>query len=235
MQPSSTKIPETKDAIRQRLLLCGIIAGPLYLTVGLMQAFLRDGFDLGRHPLSILANGTGGWVQTMNFAITGLLVICASLAIGAVLRPQSRAIGWILGVFGVSMVVAAGFPADPMGGFPPGTAEGIPVTISTTGLVHFAVGALGFFSLGVAGLVAGRGLSKGGDFVMARSSYVIGVVVLLGFLSGPVLPLSMVTVGIWLSVVAGFTWLTILSLGLHGVVGVGSKRSGPRAPAEGRT
>jgi len=199
----------------QRLLLSGIIAGPLYITTGLIQAYLREGFDLGRHPLSVLANGPGGWVQTVNFVVTGLLVIGVAYAIGTIFRPQSRAIGWILGFFGASMLVAAAFPADPIDGFPPGTPSGVPQTISTTGLVHFAAGATGFLALGIAGLVAGRALSKRGNIALSRTSHVVGFVVLLGFLAGPALPLSLVTVGIWSSVLAGFAWLSILSMHLR--------------------
>ena len=40
------------------LLLWGVVAGPFYLTVGLAQALLREGFDLARHPLSVLARRT---------------------------------------------------------------------------------------------------------------------------------------------------------------------------------
>jgi hypothetical protein len=40
-------------ATRTRTLLAaGILAGPLFLAVGLVHAFTREGFDLGRHPLS---------------------------------------------------------------------------------------------------------------------------------------------------------------------------------------
>ena len=72
------------------LLRCGVVAGPFYLAVGLMQAFLRDGFDFARHPLSVLANGPGGWIQTANFALTGLMVIAAAVGIKRALGPVSR-------------------------------------------------------------------------------------------------------------------------------------------------
>ena len=56
-----------------------MLGGPFYLAVGLIQALLRDGFDLARHPLSVLANGPGGWVQTANFVLTGLMVLAAAV------------------------------------------------------------------------------------------------------------------------------------------------------------
>lgn len=191
-------------------LAAGIAAGPLYLTVGLLQALLRPGFDIGRHPLSVLANGPGGWVQTLNFVVTGLLVLAAALAVGRRLRPQSRAASWCLGLFGLSMIVAAGFPADPMDGFPPGTPLGPPRSISPTGLMHFAAGGIGFIALGLAALLAGRALGRRNQPAMARGSYAAGVVVILGFLGGPLLSVTLAVAGLWLSVVVGFAWLAIL-------------------------
>ena len=110
------------------LLLCGVIAGPFYLAVGLAQAFIREGFDFSRHPLSVLANGPGGWIQTANFVLTGLLVLAAAVGLGRVLGPKSRAVTWFLGGFGVAMLVAAIFRADPLDGFPPGTPKGFPTS-----------------------------------------------------------------------------------------------------------
>jgi Protein of unknown function (DUF998) len=54
-----------------RALLAGGGAGPLFILVGLLQAFTRDGFDLRRHPLSLLSNGDLGWIQIANFIVTG--------------------------------------------------------------------------------------------------------------------------------------------------------------------
>ncbi|HJZ78803.1 MAG TPA: DUF998 domain-containing protein, partial [Pyrinomonadaceae bacterium] len=131
---------ETGAARTRFLLLCGVIAGPFYLAVGLTQALLREGFDFSRHPLSVLANGPGGWIQTANFVLTGLMVLAAAIGFARVPGRRSWGMTCFLGAFGVAMIVAAVFPADPVDGFPPGTPKGPPTTISTTGLVHFAAG-----------------------------------------------------------------------------------------------
>src|ERR1700752_3532728 len=120
-------------SMTQLLLRCGVLVGVLYLATGVIQGFVRDGFDFGGHALSHLANGPGGWVQTVNFAVCGLLVSGAALGIARVL--QSRAAGWLLGGFGGSLIAASMFPADPVDGFPPGTPPGVPTTMSATGLV----------------------------------------------------------------------------------------------------
>ncbi|MEZ6154125.1 MAG: DUF998 domain-containing protein, partial [Pirellulaceae bacterium] len=135
------------------LLYWGMVAGPFYLTVGLAQALMRDGFDLARHCLSVLANGAGGWVQTANLALSGLMVIAAAIGVRNALRPQSRAAGWILACFGIGMFVGAVFPADPVDGFPPGTPEGFPTTLSIPGVIHVIAGAFGFLALAVSCIV----------------------------------------------------------------------------------
>jgi uncharacterized protein DUF998 len=50
--------------------------------------------------------------------------------------------------YGLSLVVAGVFRADPGRGFPAGTPETVP--LSTSGLIHFAAGGVGFISLVIA-------------------------------------------------------------------------------------
>src|SRR5262245_41398608 len=203
------------------LLRCGMVVGSFYLAVGLAQAFVRDGFDLARHPLSVLANGPGGWVQTANFVLSGLMVIGAAIGFRNALRPQSRAAGWILGCFGVSMLIAAVFPADPMDGFPVGTPEGIPTTFSTSALIHFVAGAFGFLALAVSCFVVAVALLRRRNLWMACLSFLTGVSIVAGFLAPALLPASGPVAGIWFSVVVGWIWLTLTSAHLYKQPGIG--------------
>src|SRR5262245_50619468 len=159
MEPNESAVAHNASVTRS-LLLCGVLAGPFYLTVGLIQAFLREGFDLARHPLSLLANGPGGWVQTANFLLSGLMVVAAAVGFKRVLGPKSLSASGFLGAFGAGMIVAAAFRADPMDGFPVGTPLGPPTSISTVGLVHFIAGTLGFISLAVSCFFAARAMSR---------------------------------------------------------------------------
>ncbi|MEP7348162.1 MAG: DUF998 domain-containing protein, partial [Gemmatimonadaceae bacterium] len=205
-------------AVTRSLLGYGVLVGPFYLAVGLIQAFVRDGFDLMRHPLSVLANGAGGWVQTANFVLSGLMVIAAAVGFNRVLGPKARAVSWFLGAFGVSMLVSSVFPADPMDGFPIGTPEGPPSSISTTGLLHFVAGTLGFVSLSVSCFFAARAMSRRNAPSLARISFASGLGVVLGFFGGFLLPsMSVGTLGIWFAVVVGWTWLAVISLHLYRV------------------
>jgi hypothetical protein len=205
--------PPDGDAMRsaRQLLRWGLVAGPFYLAVGLGQAFTRDGFDVARHPLSVLANGSLGWIQTANFVLSGAMVIAAAVGFDRVLRPGSRATGWFLGAFGASMIVASVFRADPMDGFPAGTPKGPPTSISPTGMVHFIAGAIGFVSLAISCLVAARAMSRREARGLARLSLASGVIILLGFFGGAALPFGSPVLGIWIAVVVGWAWLAIAS------------------------
>lgn len=196
----------------QSLLRWGVLAGPFYLAVGLIQAFVRDGFDFARHPLSVLANGPGGWVQTANFVLTGLMVIAAAVGFRRVLGPKSRATSVLLGSYGMAMIVAAIFPADPVDGFPPGTPEGFPTSISTAGLIHFIAGALAFTFLAVSALAAAWTMGRRRMPSLALLSLFGGLSVVLGFFGGLVLPIGIL--GIWFAVVVGWVWLAVMSLRL---------------------
>lgn len=195
------------------LLRYGVLAGPFYLTIGLIQSFVRDDFDLARHPLSLLANGPGGWVQTANFVLTGLMVLAGAVGLRRALGRKSRSMSWFLGGFGASMIVAGVFPADPVDGFPVGTREGYPTSISTTGIIHFVAGTLGFVCLAVSCFFAARAMSRRDSSLAARFSLLSGMAILLGFFGGPLLPTA--TLGIWFAVVVGWAWLAAVSLHLY--------------------
>jgi hypothetical protein len=203
-------------ALTRSLLGYGVLAGPFYLAVGLVQALVREGFDFSRHPLSVLANGPGGWVQTANFLLSGAMVLAAAVGFARALRPHSRAAGWILGCFGLSMVVAAIFRADPVDGFPVGTPPGVPTSVSTTGMLHFAAGGIGFLALTVSCFVVAVALSRRKERAMARISFLCGAAAAAGFF-GPVAFSSSTNgiAGIWLGVVVGFAWLALTSLHLY--------------------
>lgn len=136
------------------LLLCAEAAGPLYIVVGILEAVLRDGFDMRRHALSLLANGKWGWIHSLMMVATGLLAIAGAVGIRRALHGRRGAF-WgpvLIGVYGLGLMGAGFFTADPALGFPPGTPlKGNP--ISSHGLMHFVCGGIGFVGLIAACLV----------------------------------------------------------------------------------
>jgi hypothetical membrane protein len=122
----------------KKLLIAGIIAGPMFIGLSLAQAFTRQGFELSRHPLSLLSLGGLGWLQIANFVVTGLLVVACAAGLRGVLRPgPSGTWGPILvACFGVGLVVAGIFTTDPGAGYPAGAPEGAPESFSWHAILH---------------------------------------------------------------------------------------------------
>ncbi|WP_246632632.1 DUF998 domain-containing protein [Pseudonocardia nigra] len=144
--------------ITKSLLGYGVIAGPLYVGVSLAQALTRDGFDLTRHQWSLLANGDLGWIQITNFVLSGLMVVAAAVGMRRALGPGTGGT-WtprLVAAFGLSLVAAGIFRADPALGFPAGTPDGPPATVSAAGLVHFMAAGVGFTCLAIACFVLAR-------------------------------------------------------------------------------
>src|SRR5688572_12791221 len=198
-------------AVTRSLLGYGMLAGPLYLALGIGQGLIRDGFSFARHPLSALANGPGGWVQTANFVLTAFMVLAAVVGIARVSAKDSRGLRTALVFYALGMITAALFPTDPLDGFPPGTPLGVPTTISTTGLVHFIAGAVTFLAMAIACWAGARTMSKRGERGLSRLSLLAGFVVFLGFFGGAAFSSSVGGVaGIWVAVVMGWAWLAIV-------------------------
>ncbi|MFC4588785.1 DUF998 domain-containing protein [Sphaerisporangium corydalis] len=168
--------------VTRSLLGYGVIAGPVYVTVALNQALTREGFDLARHPWSMLANGDLGWIQITNFVVTALMTLACAVGLRRALRPGIGAV-WaprLVAAFGVSMIGAGIFRADPAMGFPAGTPEG-PGVVSWHGTLHFVSGAIGFLCVIVACFVVGRRLAAEGRRGWAVYSRITGALFLVSF------------------------------------------------------
>lgn len=199
----------TPRTISLSLLTGGLLAGPVFVLTGLLQGLTRPGFDFTRHPASVLANGSLGFVQITNFVVTGLLTIAAAAGIRRVLPGR-----WgprLLAVYGVSLICAGIFRADPQDGFPLGTPAGPPSSVSWHGTLHFVCGGIGFAALVAACFAIASHLTP----ARAWYSRITGVLFLAGFAgvaSGSTSPA--VTLGFWAAVVLAWTWLATTSVHL---------------------
>ena len=148
-------------AVTRSLLGYGVLAGPFYVVVGLAQALTREGYDLTRHDLSLLANGPLGWIQIADLILSGLMTVAAAVGMHRSLRVLGGGRGSVWGPrlvagYGVGLVGAGLFVADPMNGFPPGTPDGPPAVVTAGGIGHLVFGGLGFLCL-IAGVPGARG------------------------------------------------------------------------------
>ena len=211
LRPATSRPTDRLSARGRTLLLCGVVAGPLYVLVGLIEAMTRRGFDLAHDDLSLLSNGPLGWIHIALFVVTGLLVVLGAVGMGNVLRHPATTAPRFLLLFGVGLIAAGVFVADPMGGFPPGTPAGKPVEVTLHGTGHFVAAALGFLGLLIACALMARRFSRTGETGLARYSLITGGIFLAAFVGIATGSTSTpVVVGFWVGVLLAFGWLTTL-------------------------
>jgi len=214
---TTTDCPPLPVRITKSLLGYGVIAGPIYVVVAAVQVFTREGYDPTRHAVSQLSNGDLGWIQIANFLITGAMTIAAAVGVRRALGP-GRLSAWasaLLGAYGVGLVLAGVFRADPSDGFPPGTPPGMG-EVSWHGLTHLAVATLGFACLVAACFVLGAWFARAGLPSWAWFSRITGVVFAGSFMAlasgtggaATILVFTAAVVLVW-------AWLTAVSVNLY--------------------
>ena len=130
----------------------GAIGSGLFVLVLLADGWTRPGYSPVRQPVSALALGPRGWVQTSNFVVCGAAI--AGGGWGLIVPGRNLLLGCAVVVFGLGLVASGVFPMDPMRGYPPGTPEGDPAEHTMRHKVHDQVGAVVFLALPVAAAVA---------------------------------------------------------------------------------
>jgi hypothetical protein len=138
--------PKTRT-LTGTLLLCGAIAGPLFILTVLIQDYTVPGLDPRLVQLSVLSLGDWGWVQIGNFVLDGVLNLLFAAGLWRLLHP-GRAGTWgplLIGAYGLGLMVGGVFRDDPANGFPPG----VPAATAPSWHrdIHDLAGLLIFFAL----------------------------------------------------------------------------------------
>lgn len=202
----------TQQSAPPSLLLAGALAGPLYVGIGTIEAIVRDGFDIRRHSLSILANGTGGWIHSTMMVVTGLLTVAGAIGLRRAGLRSRWAVGG-LAVYGAGVAAAGLMRADPADGFPIGTPPGLPETISWHGFGHVIAGFIGFIGLIIACFVLARRFGRANNRTWSRFSLITGIVYFLGLVGlAAGAGNTAANLGFTVAVILGWTWLTLLLL-----------------------
>ena len=203
--------------VTRSLLGYGVLAGPFYVAVVLAQAAIRPGFGLLHDDASLLANGNLGWIQIANFIVTGAFVL--AFAVG-----MARALGrsWaprLVAGYGLGLIAAGAFVADPMNGFPAGTAAGRPESISVHGMLHIVAAGIAFLCLIAACLVVARRFARERRRGWAVFSIVTGIGFLVAFAgvasgSGS----AVVVIGFWAALILAWGWMAAVAIDLYRAV-----------------
>jgi hypothetical protein len=210
--PTATSIDlqSTSPVSTRVLLFAGAVAGPLFAMLATGQVLLRDGFDLRRHPLSLLATGGPGFVQVANFVLAGIGVLCLAVAVRRTVTDGvgRRWLARLIAVFGLGLVASGVFVMDPENGFPIGTPEGPASAMSWHGIAHIVAATVAFTGLAVACIVLTvRMVRRRAGWAAALNA--CAALVLLA----PVNP-AWASIQLAVTALVAFTWTTALSLRL---------------------
>ena len=214
-------------ASRARVLLaCGVAAGPLYVGVGALEMVFRPGFDPLRHDLSLMANGDFGWIHTSLLILSGLLMVAAAFGMRSAMRT-GPASAWgppLIALYGLGLIGAGIFAADPAFGFPPGTPAD-EHSVSVHGLLHLVTGAIGFLGLIASCFVIARRFSwqrQRGWVTFSRITAVAFAGAFIGIASGSQqggIVSAIVILAFTAAVLVAWTWLSLLHLHLAKEIG----------------
>ncbi|GAA2353335.1 DUF998 domain-containing protein [Nonomuraea africana] len=200
-------------------LVCGAVSGPLFILTFLVAGTVRRSYSQLRHPVSSLALGEHGWVQTVNFIVTGLLTV--AFAVGLRQALDSVLVPVLIGLHGLGLVGAGLFVTDPISGYPPGTPDRLEKH-TRNGALHDLVSVPTFVAWPISAIVLGvdllhRSQPGWGIYSVATgvAFFAMFAVSSVGFAQVP----SLVGLGGLfqrITVAIGFTWTTLLAVHLMG-------------------
>lgn len=215
---NTASTPGKRGAWTRSLLCCGLAAGPVFVAVFVAEGAVRAGYRPLRHPVSSLALGSRGWIQAVNFAVTGTLVLAGAAGLSRAGDPAvtGRPAPVLIGAAGAGLLGSAAFATDPVSGYPPGTPDALRHP-SRTGTLHTLCGIPVFVGLPAAALSygwrswrAGQGgfglYSAGTAVTMLAATALAGA----GFGQSP----RLVNVGGLfqrVGIITGFAWLSAVS------------------------
>jgi hypothetical protein len=211
-----------RDQKTTLFILCGLIAGPFFTLLWFVQGLTRANYNPMRYAISSLSVGEFGWIQIVNFLITGSLILAFSMELRRALQRPSGSF-WgplLLGLVGIGLIGAGVFVTDPLNGYPPGTPL-LPTERTVHGVLHDLFGIPFFLGLPIACFVFAGFFTGHGEHRWAWYSRLSGIgmfvvffVARLGFRLLPTYPDLAANFGFLqrITVTIGLTWLTLLAV-----------------------
>jgi hypothetical membrane protein len=193
--------------INKTLLALGAAGPVVFLVVSTLLGFLDPDFDAMTEPVSALAWGPLGWVQTANFYVLGAATIAFALGLYRDLEGRGRmGAAILLSISGLALIVAGIFKGTPSGAEP-----------TPSGMIHGMAFFWTFIPLPTAyaltalRLKVERGWGAHAVYSAAMPSLVFGLVVIYGVLGSdpgdPLFPIGGILNRVLIAL--AFGWVTI--------------------------
>jgi hypothetical membrane protein len=199
---------DTRGRTLNNILLALGAAGPvLFLVVSTLLGFLDPDFDVLTEPVSALAWGPLGWVQTANFYVLGAATIAFAVGLYRDLEGRGRiGAAILLSISGLALILAGTFKGTPPGAEP-----------TPSGMIHGMAFFWTFIPLPTAYALAAlrlkveRGWGAHAVYSAAMPSIVFGLVVIYGVLGSdpgdPLFPVGGILNRVLIAL--AFAWVTI--------------------------
>jgi hypothetical protein len=198
---------------RSARILCGAVAGPLFVTAFTAIGAARRGYDWRRHPVSSLAIGPRGWQQRANFIVAGILYAFAAVGLGRSDRRRTgpRAVPALIAGAGIGLIGSGLFVTDYVG-------DRAPSRPTRAGQMHDLCAIPVFAGIPIAGLASAATAVRSGDYRWAcysagSSTVMAGSILAVGAaIRGQSRVRGKSGIFQRISIAAGLGWLSALSL-----------------------
>ena len=213
---------------RSAQILCGALAGPLFVTAFTAIGAARRGYDWRRYPVSSLAVGSQGWRQRTNFILAGVLYSCAAAGLARSDRRRigPRAVPALIAGVGIGLIGSGLFVTDYVGDLPSegpdvkkrGPADAAPTRPTRAGQMHNRCGIPVFGGIPIAGLASAATAVRSRDYRWAcysagSSTVMVASLLLFGTaIRGRSRLRGKSGIFQRISIATGFGWLSSLSL-----------------------
>lgn len=207
------------DTLTKVLLACGIAGPSIFIITFFIEGALRQDYDPMRYAVSSLSIGERGWIQIMNFLVSGTCIILFAIGQRRILRGSFGGM-WgplLIAIVGIGLIGAGIFVSDPVYGYP----SDLPLLLkqeSTNGLLHQRFSGFAFLGLPIACLVFRRKFKKEGKKKWAGyclfsciGMFSIFIVAGIGFARAVENLAAIAGVFQRLSIIIGLTWIAVLS------------------------
>ena len=193
--------------LNKTFLAVGAVGPVLFIVVSTLLGFLDPGFDVMTEPVSALAWGPLGWVQTANFYALGAATIAFAVGLSRDLEGRGRmGAAILLSISGLALILAGIFKGTPPGAEP-----------TPSGMIHGMAFFWTFIPLPTAyaltalRLKVERGWGAHAVYSAAMPSVVFGLVVIYGVLGSdpgdPLFPVGGILNRVLIAL--AFGWVTI--------------------------